>query len=140
LIHRLLTGWVAVLVVAVIGCAQPAAKLGDPALDSGREIFGRLCSTCHGPTGEGLSAPALTEVIQTFPDCEDHKLWVTLGSMEWEDQFGPTYGATDKEITAIMPSFENVLSEAEIAQVASYERFQFGGLSVTDAVAGCGGN
>jgi hypothetical protein len=82
----------------------------------------------------------LTEVIQTFPDCADHKLWVTLGSMEWENQFGPVYGATDKEITAIMPSFENVLTEAEIAQVASYERFQFGGLSAPDAVAGCGGN
>jgi hypothetical protein len=33
-----------------------------------------------------------------------------------------------------------VLTEAEIAQVASYERFQFGGLSAPDAVAGCGGN
>jgi mono/diheme cytochrome c family protein len=140
LTHRRLPGLVVVLAVAVIGCAQPAPTLGDPALDTGREIYGRLCSTCHGPMGEGLSAPALTGVIQTFPACEDHKLWVTLGSIEWEDQFGPTYGATDKEITAIMPSFQNVLSAAEIAQVASYERFQFGGLSVTDAVAGCGDN
>ena len=60
--------------------------------------------------------------------------------MEWENQFGPTYGATDKEITGIMPSFKSVLTEAEIAEVASYERLQFGGLSAADAVAGCSGN
>ncbi len=123
-----------------MGCAQVPATLGDPVLDAGRENYGRLCSSCHGPTGQGASAPALTDVIETFPDCEDQKLWISLGSMEWESQFGPTYGATDKEITAIMPSFKNVLTEAELAEVASYERFQFGGLSNADAVAGCGGN
>ncbi|MGH8959392.1 MAG: c-type cytochrome [Acidimicrobiia bacterium] len=137
---RLLLLWLAVLVVALIGCGRPAPTLGDPGLDAGRENYGRLCSSCHGPTGEGLSAPALTEVIATFPDCEDHKLWITLGSMQWEDQFGPTYGATNKEITAIMPSFQNVLTESEIAEVASFERFQFGGLSATDAVGRCSGD
>jgi hypothetical protein len=80
----------------------------------------------------------LADVAETFPDCEDHELWVTLGSMEWENQFGPNYGADNKEITAIMPSFKNILSEAEIAQVASFERFQFGGLSAEEAVSGCG--
>ena len=129
-----------IVIAALIGCARSAPTLGDPALDAGRNTYGRLCSTCHGPSGEGLSAPALTGVVQTFPDCDDHKLWVTLGSRGWENQFGSTYGATDKAITAIMPSFENAPTEAEIAQVASFERFQFGGLSVADAVAGCGGN
>lgn len=57
--------------------------------------------------------------------------------MEWEAQFGPTYGATDKEITAIMPSFKSVLSEQEIAEVAAYERFQFNGVPVADAVSDC---
>lgn len=136
--RRLLPAWVAVLVIALNACAEPAATLGDPALDAGRETYGRLCSTCHGPRGEGVSGPALAGVVETFPECEDHQLWVTLGSMEWENQFGPTYGASDKEITAIMPSFQNVLSEAEIAQVVAFERFQFGGLSATEAVTGCG--
>lgn len=129
---------VAVLVIALNACGEPPATLGDPALDAGREIYGRVCSTCHGPSGEGVSGPALTDVVETFPECEDHQLWVTLGSMEWENQFGPNYGAHDKEITAIMPSFKDVLSEAEIAEVASFERFQFGGLSAAEAVAGCG--
>ncbi|HJU81977.1 MAG TPA: cytochrome c [Acidimicrobiia bacterium] len=136
--RRLLPALAAVLVAALNSCAEPAATLGDPALDAGRETYGRLCSTCHGPSGEGVSGPALTDVVATFPECEDHQVWVTLGSMEWENQFGPIYGATNKEITAIMPSFKNVLSEAEIAEVASFERFQFGGLSATEAVAGCG--
>ena len=138
--RRLLPAGVAVLLLLVIGCAEPAPTLGDPTLDAGKETYGRLCSTCHGPSGEGVSAPALTGVIATFPECEDHRLWITLGSVEWENQFGPNYGATEKEITGIMPSFKNVLSEAEIAEVASFERFQFGGLSATDAVAGCGGD
>jgi mono/diheme cytochrome c family protein len=124
----------------LVGCADAPASLGDPMLDAGRATYGQLCSTCHGPTGEGLSAPSLTGVLATFPDCEDHRRWVSLGSMEWERQFGPTYGATSKEITAIMPSFKNVLSEAEIAEVAAFERFQFAGSSVADAVDGCGGN
>jgi mono/diheme cytochrome c family protein len=136
--RRLLPALAVVVVLGLNACAEPAATLGDPALDAGRDTYGRLCSTCHGPSGEGVSGPALADVVETFPDCEDQQLWVTLGSMEWENQFGPNYGANNKEITAIMPSFKNVLSEAEIAQVASFERFQFGGLSAAEAVSGCG--
>lgn len=124
--------------MGLVACAGSPPSLGDPSLDAGQASFGRLCSSCHGPTGEGGSAPALTGVAETFPDCEDQRLWISLGSKEWEERFGPTYGATDQEITAIMPSFKTVLTETEVAQVAAYERFQFAGLSVGDAVAGCG--
>lgn len=36
--------------------------VNDPAcLESGRKIFGDLCKTCHGPSGEGLIGPNLRD-------------------------------------------------------------------------------
>ena len=126
------------LMTVVVGCASGPESLGDPALDEGRDIFGRLCSSCHGGTGSGASAPALTSVLETFPDCETHVQWVTIGSDRWKEEVGPVYGASGKEITAIMPSFEAVLTDLEIRQVASFERFRFGGAEMEDVLAGCG--
>jgi len=69
----------------------------------------------------------LTSVLETFPDCETQRQWITIGSERWKDEVGSVYGAPGKEITAIMPSFEAVLTAEEIQQVASFERLRFGG-------------
>ena len=127
----------AMLMVAVVACASGPESLGDPSLDAGRDVFGRVCSSCHGGTGAGATAPALTSVLETFPDCETHRQWVNLGSERWKEEVGLVYGAPGKEITAIMPSFETVLTELEIQQVASFERFRFGGGDMAAVLADC---
>ena len=129
----------AAMVIGVLaGCASGPESLGDPDLDAGREIYGRICSSCHGGTGTGASAPALTSVLETFPECDTHRRWVTLGSERWQEEVGAVYGAQGKEITAIMPSFEAVLTEEEIRQVAAFERVRFGGGEMAAVLADCG--
>ena len=129
---------VAALMVLFVACASGPESFGDPNLDAGREVFGRVCASCHGGTGAGASAPALTSVIETFPDCETHVQWVTIGSQRWQEEVGPVYGAPGREITAVMPSFESILTDAEIQQVASFERFRFGGAEMGAVLADCG--
>lgn len=128
----------AMLMVVVVACASGPESLGDPNLDAGRETFGRVCSSCHGGTGAGGSAPPLTSVLETFPDCETHRQWVTFGSERWKEEVGPVYGAPGKEITAIMPSFDSVLTDEEVQQVAAFERFRFGGGEMEAVLADCG--
>lgn len=126
-------------IATLVGCAQPSQpSLGHPSLDGGRVTYNKLCAACHGGNGQGNSAPALNGVLETFPDCSIHLKWIFLGSKKWQEQVGETYGETDKEITAVMPSFETSLSTEQIAQVAAFERFQFGGASIEQAVDGCG--
>ena len=129
---------VAMLMAVVGACASGPETLGDPNLDAGREVFGRVCASCHGGTGTGASAPALTSVLETFPDCETHRQWVTIGSERWKEEVGPVLGAPGREITAVMPSFDSILTEEEIQQVASFERFRFGGGEIAAVLADCG--
>lgn len=129
---------VATLAAVFVACASGPQSLGDPNLDAGREVFGRVCASCHGGTGAGASAPALTSVLETFPDCETHRQWVTIGSERWQEEVGPVYGAPGREITAVMPSFESVLTDEEIQQVASFERFRFAGGEMAAVLADCG--
>lgn len=125
------------IAVGMGACAQPPPSLGDPDLDAGRDVFRRVCAACHGGNGQGESGPALSGVIDTFPACTDHQRWITLGSARWKDEVGPTIGATDREITKVMPSFETVLNATEIAQVAAFERLSFGGAGADDVLVDC---
>jgi mono/diheme cytochrome c family protein len=137
--NRRSPAWLAAaLLVVAAACSSGPDSLGDPNLDAGREIYGRICSSCHGGSGAGASAPPLTSVLETFPDCETHRQWVTIGSDRWQEEVGPVYGAPGKEITAIMPSFEAVLTEAEIQQVVAFERARFGGGDNAVVLADCG--
>ncbi|HSJ36010.1 MAG TPA: cytochrome c [Acidimicrobiia bacterium] len=126
------------LAVVLAACAGPATADDDP-LTVGRDVYGRICASCHGPTGEGGAGPDLSGVLETFPTCEQHILWVELGSNRWKEEVGPTYGATDKEVSGVMPSFQESLTAEEIAQVAAYERVRFGGAHSEEAVAQCEG-
>ncbi len=101
----------------------PPAGESDP-LTLGGEVYSS-CQACHGADGGGISGPALTGVLETFPDFRDHLMWVKLG----DEAFPGTYGATAKPNTAgVMPAFGATLSEQEIAEVVLYERVEFGGL------------
>lgn len=118
--------------VASCGQAEPA----DPDWIGGREIFA-TCAACHGKAGEGGIGPALSEVHETFPDCATQQKWISLGSEGWKKNVGDTYGATDKPIDKVMPTF-NQLSETQLAQVAVYERVRFGGGDLETERNACG--
>jgi mono/diheme cytochrome c family protein len=98
------------------------------------------CAACHGAAGEGGAGPAMANgaVLTTFPagQCTTQMEWVTLGSAGWPD---PTYGATNKPVggVGLMPSFGATLSEQQIASVVVYERVQFGGEPLDEALKDC---
>jgi mono/diheme cytochrome c family protein len=100
------------------------------------------CAGCHGTGGGGTPAgpPFEGEVLVTFPEgqCETHVEWVRLGSPGWPDA---TYGATDKPVGGfgqIMPPFGGTLTEEELRSVVLYERVQFGGQPLQEAIVDCG--
>lgn len=83
------------------------------------------CSGCHGPTGGGGVGPALTDVVKTFPEFQDHVDWVKNGSAEVK---GQPYGASGKISTGGMPPFDN-LTEDELTAIVCHERVTYGGES-----------
>jgi mono/diheme cytochrome c family protein len=103
----------------------PAGEL-TPVEEGGVIYTAAACSGCHGGGGAGnASVPALTEVLETWPDYRDQMMWVRLGSNGWEE-FSDTYGAPAKPINGGMPP--HTLSDQELALVVLYERVQFGEL------------
>jgi len=108
----------------------------DPDWLAAREVFG-TCATCHGTAGEGGVGPALATVRETFPECDTHKQWISLGSELWKEQVGDTYGATSKPVAGRMPAFDQ-LSEEELAQIAVYERVRFGEADLETERQACG--
>jgi mono/diheme cytochrome c family protein len=107
-------------------------------LSGGRKIYGSNCATCHGGSGQGGAGPALGDVMDTWPSCTEQQEWIALGSERWKTVHGPTYGADDTPITAVMPGHEDRLSEQEIAEVAAYQRVEFGGGDLAAVLADCG--
>jgi mono/diheme cytochrome c family protein len=129
----------AVLAASLVACTQGGSgpELA-PDLESGRETFIARCAACHGGNGQGASAPALHAVASTFTRCEAQIEWIMLGSERYRTEIGPVYGDVGKEISGGMPEFESSLSETEIAQVAAFQRHQFGGVSAESALDDCG--
>ena len=102
----------------------PAAEAGP--LQLGQAIYGG-CASCHGADGGGGVGPALTSVLETWPDYRDHMMWVRLGDVGWP---GTTYGANAKPKKSGMPDHPG-MTDQELAQVVLYERTTFGGLDPT---------
>ena len=123
--------------VLVAACGGSDTAPTDDPMSIGREVYGRICSTCHGPGGAGGVGPALTGVLETFPACGDQERWIRLGSHRWKDEVSPTYGAAGREVKGAMPSFESSLTTEEIAAVASFERVRYGGGDVASVTADC---
>ncbi len=116
---------------------------GETAVDNfaaGGAIYAQ-CAACHSANGSGGVGPAFAggAVLATFPSgaCNDHIEWVTIGTAGWPQ---PTYGAGDKPVggVGLMPGFGSFLSEEQVAQVALYERVQFGGQPLDEAEVDCG--
>jgi len=125
------------LPLSLVGIACGGSSLPE-ALRDGREVYGDVCSTCHGNRGQGGVGPELSGVLETWPTCEQHQEWIALGSERWKDEHGLTYGATDKAITKVMPEHEGRLSAREIAAVAAFERVEYGGGDTDVVLADCG--
>ena len=64
------------------GTLEPPPQPADTPIALGQEIY-KGCATCHGADGGGVSGPALTAVLETWPDYRDHMAWVRLGSSGW---------------------------------------------------------
>jgi len=98
------------------------------------------CVACHSPDGSGGAGPSFAggAVLATFPSgsCSDHQEWVRLGTAGWPDA---TYGANGKPVGGfgLMPSFAS-MSDEDLAAVVLYERVQFGGQPLEEALTDCG--
>ena len=104
----------------------------------GRSAYGSICSACHGNAGQGGVGPEMSQVLETFPSCDDQIHWITLGSDRWLDEVGPTYGEPARPVEGGMAPIGDQLSPEEIAAVAMYERVRFGGLEIEEASRQCG--
>ena len=123
------------LAALVAGCSGSSEP---PELREGRAVYGEVCSVCHGARGEGQTAPALTEVITTWPSCADQVEWIALGSDGWKARHGDVYGARRTPVAGGMPAHQDRLTPAEIRLVAAFERTAYGGLDAEVALAECG--
>lgn len=131
-----MTRLVALLIAGLVGSACVTAASADPDYLAGRTVY-QTCASCHGKDGEGGTGPALTGVLETFPDCADHVEWIRLGSDGWLEEKGTTYGA-DNPVEGGMPSFGGSLDESELRQIALYERVRFGGSDEDTERVACG--
>lgn len=123
------------VVIALASCGGGGAV--SDAYKEGRTIYGDYCSVCHGSAGGGGVGPALDQVLVTWPDCDLHVEWVSIGSERWRAEYGDTYGATDKPIEAVMPAHDDRLSLDEIRKVSAFERIQYAGQDEAAAFAEC---
>jgi mono/diheme cytochrome c family protein len=123
-----------VLALALPACASTSA---DGPLREGRTVYGNVCSACHGDAGQGGVGPALDNVTATFPSCDDHIEWVSLGSEKWKETYGDTYGANASPVEGAMPGHSETLTNSEIALVAAFERTRYGGVDEETAMDQC---
>ena len=121
------------------GSAFTGQSIGGGEVDYialGGDLYSANCAACHGANGGGVgNFPSMTGVVTTFGACEDHELWVGLGSAGWPDA---TYGDTAKPVGGGMPAFGGALSEEELASVVAFERVRFGGADQEGTLADCG--
>jgi mono/diheme cytochrome c family protein len=104
---------------------EPAPTGELTPVQEGGEVYSSNCASCHQSSGSGnASAPALTGVLETWPDFRDHMMWVRLGDTGWSE-YADTYGANEKPLGSGMPSHPS-FTDQKLALVVLYERVQFG--------------
>lgn len=112
---------------------EPPAGEADP-LTLGAEVYSGNCASCHGGSGDGVSAPGFTDgaVVETWPDWRDHAAWVRVGTEGWP---AGTYGANQKPVGGggTMPPWPT-LTDEQLAQVVLHER-ELAGEDVSEANA-----
>ncbi len=126
------------LALLLLLAACSGAQASESPLRQGREVYGNTCSACHGSSGQGGIGPALADVAETFPSCDDHIEWITLGSDQWKVLRGDTYGANDSPIEQVMPGQGATLSAEQIKAVAAFERVFYAGIDEVTTLDECG--
>ena len=111
-------------------------------LDAGGSLY-QQCVACHNADGSGGVGPAFTggAVLATFPSgaCLDHAEW-NLCRYRWlarPDVRRKRKGCWSRWSHARIRRLVNRGTDA-LAQVALYERVQFGGQDLAEAEADCG--
>jgi len=93
------------------GAAPPAGR--NPL---GAQLYGEMCAACHGPAGGGIVglAPRLAENPVVAAPSPDDVLRMVLGGQAAHHQMGP------------MPAFGRMLTDAQVAALASFVRGRWG--------------
>jgi len=94
------------LVMVVVACGQGAGGSTD-----GPVLFGKLCATCHGPTGKPDATMVARLAVRdlTAPDVRAR---LTADSVEAQIRKGSA--------NKLMPGFEGALTDAQIEALAAY--------------------
>ena len=130
----------AVLIVCLALIATAcSSEQRSPLEQAGRDIYTGAggCVACHGGRGQGGTGPRLSNLAAVFPSCDEQVEWVRLGSQQWLEQHGPTYGATNEVVDGEMPDHED-LTDEELRLVVAYERMTFSNMGEAEVVADCG--
>ncbi|HUF32199.1 MAG TPA: cytochrome c [Acidimicrobiales bacterium] len=99
--------------------------LGDQPATLGAALFNLHCARCHTKgwsydepvaPGSGAFGPPLYNVLEQFPDRQDHIDFVANGR-----QLGEQYGEQGQS-SGRMPFFSQVLTEEQIEAIVDYER------------------
>lgn len=92
------------LALAAGACSSGPGTPSDPVLAKGQEIYNQRCQACHGPSGEGVSAPAFYGIANRLT-LEKHEQTILEGRAGTR-----------------MPGFKDSLTADEVEAVARYER------------------
>ena len=110
---------------AATASAQPAS--GQPAplaplkLETGKQIYDSGCVSCHGADGKGQSQNlAGFEKPATFPDFSDCPTATPEPDFQWRAIV--TNGGPARAFSQIMPSFRELLTQAQIGLVVAHLR------------------
>ena len=114
--------WVAKTKAAQAARAASASRVWgrDELMAQGREIYGKICTACHQPNGQGVPG--------AFPALAGSK----IVNGPWLDAKGRLVkdGHLDRVLNGkpgtAMVAFKNTLSDIEIAGVVTFERNSFG--------------
>ena len=102
---------------AVIFAQAPNA--GEPALDSGKDIYIAACGACHGADGRG--APRSSVVFDTrLPDFTNCSFATKEPDGDWSATIHN--GGVARGFSKIMPSFREALTDEQIDKVIEYLR------------------
>ena len=117
--------WLIPLVIATFSApaAVPAAQTaaGKLKLETGKQIYDGGCVSCHGPDGKGQSQNlAGFERPSTFPDFSDCPTASPEPDVQWRAII--TNGGPARAFSQIMPSFKDLLTQAQISKVIDHLR------------------
>ena len=115
---------VALLTVLLMGIAPAAAAQED----QGEEVYGTVCSACHGSTGAGLSG--------TFPPLAGNDHVQDAGYVEDVIRNGKDGELVVNGVTynGVMPSFGDQLTDEEVTAVIDFVQNRLGASAGGEAV------